>query len=240
MGVQPLFSHFQFPRSRPVSCQTGDRPPGPSAGFTILEVLVAMVVASIMVMIITPPVFLVTAARVQQRRAQQSLQLAQAEIDRVRTTVERGVYTVDDLPTAAGNNLNAVPAATGVASQLKSTNSSCNTYRGDRLDSTQFLPIDINGDCQSDFLLQSVRTNGPTGTAVPVTGFQMVARVYVDLPLVRQNIGQLNTTPARLAFSTGIGTAAVQPLAVLQSTIARPDTSNALQNYRTLCENGGC
>ena len=89
MGVQPSFSPFQFPQSRPVSCQTGDRPPGPSAGFTILEVLVAMVVASIMVMIITPPVFLVTAARVQQRRAQQSLQLAQAEIDRVRTTVER-------------------------------------------------------------------------------------------------------------------------------------------------------
>lgn len=218
------------------------RDPQPSAiaGFSLLEVLVAMVVASIMMMVITPPIFLATAARVQQRRAQQSLQLAQAEIDRVRTTVERGVYTLEDLPTAVASDLNASPAATSIAGQLKSTNPGCNSYTGERLGSTALLPIDTNGDCQSDFLVQSFRTEGPAGSAVPVSGFRMAVRVYADIPQLRSNLSQLSVAPARLSFSSGLGDAALQPLAVLQSTIVRPDTGNSLRDYRTICTNGDC
>ncbi len=211
-----------------------------TAGFSLLEVLVAMVVASVMIMVITPPMFMVTAARVQQRRAQQALQLAQAEVDRVRATVERGVYTANDLPAPVGSTLTNVAAPTGVATVLKSTNPSCNTYNGTPIASNILLPVDTNGDCRSDFLVQSFRTTGPAGTAVPVTGFQMRVRVYADIPLLRQQLGQLSAVPARLATGSGVGGSARQPLAVLQTTMVRPDTQNSLQNYRTVCTNGGC
>lgn len=210
-------------------------------GFTILEALVAMVVAAIMIAVITPPMFLATAARVQQRRAQQSLQLAQSEIDRVRATVERGAYTATELPTAVGATLANVAAASTVHGQLKSTSSSgCNAYNGSTVASSALLPIDINGDCTSDYLVQSFRTTGPPGTAVPVTGFQMEVRVYADIPQLRANLGQLTATPARLSSNGGFGGATRQPLAVLRSTIVRPDTQNSLQDYQTICTNGGC
>lgn len=220
--------------------RASDRPTTAIAGFSLLEVLVAMIVASVAMVLITPPIFMVTAARVQQRRAQQSQQVAQAEMDRVRTTVERGVFTVDDLPVAVNSALNTIPAPTSVHGQLKSTTQSCNAYTGDRLDSAVLLPVDVNGDCQSDFLLQSFRTTGPAGTSVPVSGFRMMVRVYADIPQLRSNLGQLSVTPASLSFSSGVSGTARQPLTVLQSTIVRPDTGTSLRDYSTVCTNVGC
>lgn len=232
-------TRLRIPRSRRVLASSGRA--NSTAGFTILEALVAMVVAAIMIGVITPPMFMATAARVQQRRAQQSLQLAQSEIDRVRATVERGAYTATELPTAVGATLANVAAATSVHSQLKSTSTSgCNAYNGNTVASSALLPVDINGDCTSDYLVQSFRTTGPAGTSVPVTGFQMEVRVYADIPQLRANLGQLTATPARLSSSSGFGGTTRQPLAVLRSTIVRPDTQNSLQDYQTVCTNGGC
>ncbi len=217
--------------------QHRDRPPH---GFTIIEILVAMLIASIMMMILTPPMFMSTAARVQQRRAQQALQLGQAEVDRVRTTVERGSYTTADLPTSVTTNLTAVPAPSTIAASLKSANPTCNTYMGTSLATNALLPVDTNGDCVSDFLVQTFRTTGPAGTSVPVTGFRMGVRVYADIPQLRNGIGQLSPVPARLSFSSGLGVTIRQPLAVLQVTIVRSDTGTALQDYRAVCTSGNC
>lgn len=221
---------FQMQRSRSRSAAT-------NAGFSLLEVLVAIVIVALILVSITPPIFMATAARVQQRRAELAQQLAQSEIDRVRTTVERGVYSAADLPDVRTSLSGAPP--TVVLGQLKSTKSSCSTYTGATVSSTTLLPVDVNGDCQSDFLLQSFRTQGPAGTAVPTSGFRMVVRVYADTPLLRQQLANLNTTPASLKFTTGLGQQVTNPLSVLYSTIVRNDTNNSLQDYRTVCSTAG-
>lgn len=217
------------------------------AGFTLMDALVAMLIVSIVMVAITPPVFMATASRVQQRKAQQALQLAQGEIDRVRTLVERGTYTPADLPPVVDNVATAA-AASSMIGQRRSVNPTCNTYTGTQVGATQFLPIDVSGilttpnnACpQPGFLLQSVRTAGPGEANNMPMGFRMAVRVYAYTPSLEQNFGTLRTDRAPLSFTTGLGQQTRQPLAVLYSTIVRNDSSTSLQNYQTLCTNGGC
>ncbi len=61
-------------------------------GFTIIESLMAIIVVTILLVGITPPIFLVVGTRVQNQRAEQAMQLAQLEIDRVRVLMERGDF----------------------------------------------------------------------------------------------------------------------------------------------------
>jgi type II secretory pathway pseudopilin PulG len=214
--------------------------------------LIAIVVVAIVMTGITPLVFAVVGSRVQQRRAEQAQQLAQAEVDRVRTIVERGVYTINDLPADAGsNNLTTFPVANAIYPQLKSTDPAKNTYiASEPVPSTVFLPVDTTGDGKPDFLVQSFRTTGiptgPTGT-VP-NGFRMGVRVYVDTPLLRDSLAKgLLTNPtalnpkiqASLTFTTGLGEQAFKPLSVLYSTIVRSDAPGSLDDYRSVCPAGG-
>lgn len=214
-----------------------------SAGFSILEVLVAMIISSLMVAIITPPIFMAAAARVQQRRAQQSLMVAQSEIDRVRATVERGVYTTTEIPVFGADNLSTVAAPTVIHGQMKSTVASCNTYNGASLPVNTLLPVDIdgvlvNGQCRAEYLVQTFRTNGPTSAAGQLMGFQVMVRVYANV--AQQNLGQLRTERADLLMGSGSGGATRRPLAVLKTSVVRPDASTSLQNYRDLCTLNGC
>ena len=68
------------------------------AGFTLIESLVAIIIISITVVAISPPIFWATGTRVQNRRAEQALSIAQGTIDRVRAKVERGGSTALELP----------------------------------------------------------------------------------------------------------------------------------------------
>jgi prepilin-type N-terminal cleavage/methylation domain-containing protein len=218
-------------------------------GLSLIECLVAIVVVSITLIAITPPIFFITATRVQSRKAEQALQVAQAEIDRVRAVVERGVYTTADLPAEVGS-INNVPAPTSIASGvLKSANSSssCNTYTGATVPVTALLPVNTDLDpsnlaaCQSQFLVQTFRTAGTPGSSVPTSGFRLGVRVYSDNPLLRQNLSGLQTAQASLRFVSGLGDQNRRPLAILYSTIVRNDTSNSLQDYRTVCSTpSGC
>ena len=75
-------------------------------GFTLLESLMAIMVITVVIAALTPPIFISVATRVQNRKAEQAIQLAQGEIDQVRRLVERGNYTTNELnsvaPVAAG------------------------------------------------------------------------------------------------------------------------------------------
>lgn len=216
-------------------------------GLTLIECLVAIVIVSITLIAITPPIFFITATRVQSRRAEQALQVGQAEIDRIRAVVERGVYTLNDLP-AVVTSINNVPAPTSVtAGVLKSSIASCNTYTGATVATTSLLPVNTDLDpsnlaaCTSQFLVQTFRTDGTAGSAVPRSGFRVGVRVYADIPLLRQNLGSLQTEQASLKFVSGAGNQNLRPLAVLYSTIVRNDTSTSLQDYRAICPAaGGC
>jgi prepilin-type N-terminal cleavage/methylation domain-containing protein len=217
-------------------------------GLSLIECLVAIVVVSITLIAITPPIFFITATRVQSRKAEQALQVAQAEIDRVRAVVERGVYTSADLPAIVAN-VSAVPAPTSIApGVLKSSTVACNTYTGVTVAATALLPVSTDLDpsnlaaCQSQFLVQTFRTEGTPGSSVPTSGFRLGVRVYSNNPLLQQNLGSgLQTQQASLRFVSGLGDQNRRPLAILYSTIVRNDTSNSLQDYRTVCSTpNGC
>ena len=225
-----------------------------SAGFTLIESLVAMVVISITLVAITPPIFWATGTRVQNRRAEQALALAQGEIDRVRAQIERGIRTDDNnpadlpinyLPQSAGETavFNAYPAPLTAWASMRSTDPDKNTAEKIAAgvkrypDANQYIPVDTDGDGKSDFLIQVFRDIGVCGSnkAVctdtnPPTMFSVKVRVYAGM--AASNAGKLLVERASLTGSTGTGQANFRPLAVLSSRIAKSVNSNALDQSR--------
>ena len=223
-----------------------------SAGFTLIESLVAMVVISITLVAITPPIFWATGTRVQNRRAEQALALAQGEIDRVRAQIERGI-SVDsnnpaDLPTnylpqSVGDIsvFKDYPAPSTAWANVRSTDPNNNTAEkittGKKRypDANQYIPVDMDGDGKNDFLIQVFRDVGVCGSAVctdknPPTIFSVKVRVYAGMAAV--NAGKLSVERASLTGSTGTGQANFRPLAVLSSRVAKSVSIEALDQSR--------
>ena len=223
-----------------------------SAGFTLIESLVAMVVISITLVAITPPIFWATGTRVQNRRAEQALALAQGEIDRVRAQIERGIRADDNnpadlpinyLPQSVGDisAFKNYPAPSTAWAKVRSTNPDNNTaekiitgekrYPG----ANQYIPVDTDGDGKNDFLIQVFRDVGVCGNSLctdknPPTVFSMKVRVYAGM--AASNAGSLSVERASLTGSTGTGQANFRPLAVLSSRIAKSVNSEALGQSR--------
>ncbi|NJL37798.1 MAG: type II secretion system protein [Leptolyngbyaceae cyanobacterium RM2_2_4] len=211
-------------------------------GVTLLECLVAISVIALLGAMITPPLFVAAATRVQNRRAEQAFQLAQAEVDRIRAMVERGQHRVDDLP-AVVNSLRADVARPPASASglLKSIDDTCNTYEGEQIPAIQALPIDITGDCEPEFLMQVYRTSAPNEAADSAgqptyrpLNFDVGVRVYSVR--AEDNLGSLSAEPASLQFTTGEGNQRERPLAVISSDFKWSDQSGALCNYQV---NGG-
>ncbi len=215
-------------------------------GFTLVESLMGMVIISIVVVAMTPPILLTVGTRVQNRRAEQAMQLAQGEIDRVRVLVEQSKYKTDDVLPAAvdkdvlkiDNPIESVAAPkTPPDDIIKSENKSCtNLYAGAQIAVAKTLRVDIDRDCKKDFLVQTFRDNGikvtlATGALVTV-GFRMGVRVYAAV--AEPNVANLETQPASLKVTTALGSQRSRPLAVAYTTIVRSDLSNSLNKYNDL------
>jgi prepilin-type N-terminal cleavage/methylation domain-containing protein len=183
-------------------------------GLTLLECLVAIIIVAVIISAITPPIFLVVATRVQNRKADQAQQLAQAEVDRVRRLVERGNYTRDKLPPSVGGvrNLSTVSAP---------ANPTWNRI------------VDINGDGKQDFVVQTFRNDGianPNNPTQPVA-FTVGVRVYAFFA------GQtFETKRASLGMTTAEGSQRRRPLVVLYNDVALNDNQNSLNSYRQFLE----
>jgi type II secretory pathway pseudopilin PulG len=161
-------------------------------GLTLIEGLIAIIIVTITVVSISPPIFWATASRVQTRRAEQALQLAQGEIDRVRAMIDRGDITtanvVDLPPTKAGfdeaqardpSQALAPNAAKTAGIVTSAKDSQCQSAQQQRdgdvragipTDIRQYIQVDLNADCQADFLVQTFRSEG-----LDSTGAQVVA-----------------------------------------------------------------
>ncbi len=208
-------------------------------GVTLLECLVAISVIAITGAMITPPLFLAAATRVQNQRSEQAQQIAQAEIDRIRVLVEQGRHRRIDIPFPIGsNNIANFAAPSAIAGRLKSASLCMGVIRHDdsRIPAEQVLPIDVNGDCEADFLMQSFRTNGTfaPGEVSRPTEFTMGVRVYANS--ARNNLGGLSVQPASLNFTSGEGNQRQRPLAVIYSRMTWSDTDFSLCNYHGTCE----
>lgn len=187
-------------------------------GLTLLECIMAMLIIVVTVTMITPPIFLSVATRVQNQRMEQALQLAQSEIDRVQLLVERGTYANTDLPPSIGTG--AVASASAPSSTVDG--------RADISAAGEAYEVDIDNDGDSDYAVQFFRTDGSTGTANSddqILSFNMGVRVYSMLAF--ENGGTLGTTQAPAQFTSGTGKQSSQPLAVLYTTVARGDATNS-------------
>ena len=211
-------------------------------GLTLIECLVAIVIISITVVAITPPIFVATASRIQSRRAEQANAIAQAEIDRIRTIVERSSsYTTAELPPSGGAGAaTAIVAAAGVDDKLLASPSACpgKTKYPSTAIATKVIPVDVDGDCKPEFAMQVFRSNDCIPTplvgvtpAVPPYAFTAGVRVYgyeVGNPM-----SKLSPVRARLGITTGRGGdnsaagADRQPLQVLYTKVARVGNEQA-------------
>jgi prepilin-type N-terminal cleavage/methylation domain-containing protein len=203
-----------------------------SQGFTLLESLVGIVIIAVVVTAFTPPIFLTVGTRIQNRRAEQALQLAQGEVDRVRRTVERGLY----------NNTTDLPPESGVPNARPQDQPGPGSFRQLRADENfpssagEASLIDVNGDGQPDFLVQTYRTAGVRNITSEIMAFSMGVRVYAYS--ARQNFGRLETRAASLSFTTGLGEQKIRPLAVMYSNVVRSDTGISLQCYQEFLGSG--
>jgi type II secretory pathway pseudopilin PulG len=215
---------------------------------TLIEGLVAILIASAVTVLITPPMFLSVATRIQNRRAEQATQLANGHIDQVRVLMEQGINAenISQLPALAGSgSLRDVPAPSGIFDSLQSTNFSCpNGYDNDpenpppQVPVDSALKVDVNGDCDFDFYLQSFRVNEQPSNpeeGVPIV-FGMGVRVYYR----NAEIGGegVEVEPASLQLTSGQGQQTRYPLAVIYTSLAQGDLDSSLERYR--CYFGDC
>ncbi len=210
-------------------------------GLTLIESLAAIVIFGTAVVAISPPIALSLAARVRAHRAEQALNLAQGEIDRVRLLVEQGrnkdsgqtLEEFRNLLPPTGNSLDVVPTSfenCGASPVANTAAKGCS------------VDIDGNGTIENmDFVVQSFRTASQCQGAnndVPV-GFNIVVRVYT-VASVQNNSGSLSPKQGSLAFS-GATTSGPNPLAVLRSTLVRSDLGSSSVAYQNLLNgNGNC
>ena len=189
-------------------------------GFTIIESLMAIVVITVLVVAITPPIFLAVGTRVQNQKAEQAMQLAQLQVDQVRVSIERGNYTNNDLPPDGGTGP-GLPDAVGIPTSFTCTTAAWSNA----------CPVDINSDGKPEFYVQTFRTNAiNSGTPPQVVAFQMGVRVYSALA---QGQSGLQTTQASLKFTTEQGNQRKFPLAVMYTPIVRSDIKDSLIQYKT-------
>jgi prepilin-type N-terminal cleavage/methylation domain-containing protein len=230
------------------------RPPKPPedssdpSGFTLIESLVAVIIVSITVVSVLPPIFWATATRVQNRRAEQAIQLAQGEIERVRTLVERGSdYTGLDLPPVDGavTDLRSAPTAAPTTASGISRSPKLNCAKNDAQQPdavTKYIAVDTdtNNGCEPEFMVQVFRSVGTIadGSAAgsPPSAFSMGVRVYAAPAFgTLKRGGILDTKAARLRGASGTGQQSTRPIAVLYGTVVRSRAGNALGVYKKLC-----
>ena len=207
-------------------------------GFSLLESLVAIAVVGVVVSVFTPPIFLAVGTRIQNRRAEQAMQLAQAEVDRVRRLVEQGgyeessaAYSPNSLPPIGGGDVRQQPRPSNYTDSLNGVNA--NTA----------LRIDANGDGTYDFLVQVFRDQGVVRrnrSGVNTTyAFNMGVRVYSAV--ATQNIGLLESPPQRVAslkLASALGEQKRRPLAIMYTTVVRSDVQHSLGDYHQFAGGG--
>ena len=223
-------------------------------GLTLIECLVAIVIISITVVAITPPIFVATASRIQSRRAEQANQIAQAEIDRVRVVMERaaditsGITTEKQLPELGAN---ASIVASGPSNALASPGNGCpKKYPSPTVQAsaTQVIPVDIDGDCKPEFAMQVFRANDcrpipPIGEPpIPVPySFDLIVRVYgyktgdamTNLDAKRMTLG-LTTGRAGDDPTTGALRKPLQVLTTKVSRVGKVDSVNCVDGVPNL------
>ena len=216
-------------------------------GLTLIECLVAIAVIAVTSASIAPVLVLSVATRVQNQKAEQALQLAKGEVDRVRLLIERNpTYTSSTLRLAESASA-PLPTPTSTASTITGTaittvSAPTSLAAGSTWTASGYVPnalqareIDTNGDNTTDFVIQSFRGEAAIGETpdMPIA-FDIGVRVY-DYNAITDNSGAiisgLLTDSASLGFTSGEGQRGRKPLAVLYTQIINSDDGKSLCDY---------
>ncbi len=189
-------------------------------GLTLIECLVAISVIGLTAAVMAPVMVFSVATRLQSQRAEQAIQLAQGEVDKIRLMAERGgnfsgALASYPITTAASVAATGAPISTSIS-----------------LSSTDFAkPVNL-GNTNNKFAVQVFRSVGstPAGSPVPIA-FDIGVRVY-DFNAIQNHSGSLRTDPAALSFTSGEGQRSLRPLAVIYTDIFQGDREGALCAYR--------
>ena len=208
-------------------------------GITLLESLVAIIVLTIAVTVVTPPIFLAVATRVQNQKAEQAMQLAQKYVDQVRGTVEQGEYDNAALPSKASEaDPEEVNSPNELLDTIDSSNSSCNSFDPNDMPAEKPLKAikaDVNGDCEADFFVQIFRSSLERKNASgSVTAFPMGVRVYAMA--AEDNVGSLQKIEALLTPTQGFGQQTTNPLATIYTNVvySQAQSGQSLNWYKDL------
>lgn len=209
-------------------------------GLTLIECIVALVVIALTVGSVTPALVIAVATRVQSQKAEQAIKVAQAEIDTIRTLMERGGYDANSVPAIATPALSDDPAdANSIDSHLGPLSGVTQPATVDyaTLGANQVREVDVDGDNEADFGIQVYRSEGQDDTnGIPVA-FTMGVRVY-DINAV--NAGgaapNLDTEEARAGTTGGQGERSRRPLAVIYTVMAKGDLDAAYCDYLRFLE----
>lgn len=205
-----------------------DRCDPPEQGLTILECLIAILVISSVLVMIAPPMLLAVATRVQNQKVEQALQLAQAEIERIRLKVDSGNYKNDnsDLP----------PQSSASTFSETDTLTECDSDQA-KTTLTKGLTIDMNNDGTTDYVVQTFRDAGKpiSATNSQLITFQMGVRVYSYGAFkdcnTTPNPSLTKTAPALRMMPANI-TTSPNPLAVLYARVTRGDLKESYGQYK--------
>lgn len=204
-------------------------------GITLLECIMAIAIMGLTFALIIPPLLIASATRVQNRRAEQALQLAQREVDRIDTLMRRSAHTPANLPgvvdvTGDPVAMEGVAAPAQAFSKLRSPSNCTNGYAGEAVPATNALLVDVDGNCTADFMVQVFRNRGTVSQAERSgqnrpSEFYLGVRVYSILagrpnatsPLVGLggNLTGLETKAAQLTLTSGEKNQLRRPLAVV-------------------------
>lgn len=209
----------------------------------------AVMVMGLTMAMITPPLVIAAATRVQNRQAEQAMQIAQGEVDRVRAALARENgqnLTLARLPAVASVSGSlegfSAPARPSTSSPMKSSAATCggvNYNNGEQIAVNQGLRIDVDGDCKADFFMQTFRTAGTVRSpAITPSDFQLGVRVYSILA-ANSSDPPLETKPAALQIIRGEGSRRIRPLAVLYTPFSQSDQGGALCSYHQPSEQAG-
>ncbi|NWF58006.1 MAG: prepilin-type N-terminal cleavage/methylation domain-containing protein [Fischerella sp.] len=195
------------------------------AGFTIVESLVALLVAAILLAAIAPVLVLSTATRVQSRRVELATIAAKTYVDGVKSN------TIADPP--ATNPITTTPDQYSVPTAGSLTCNTANDYCSKK--DLYCVDGDADNKCTDtsakDLVIQAFRYNSQSSEAN--NGYNLTLRIYRADGF--KGSAALKKSTKQATFTGGIGDRKA-PLLEMTTEIAKGQTS-----YSSLCQRlGGC
>ena len=208
---------------------------GATAGLTLLEILVALFVIQAVVAVSAPLVVLAVSTRVQNQRADQALQVAQGEIDRVKTAVARGDDFKNEIDVPAVNvasrldftDVAKVPPPTSVLDN-DNYKTDFRVAKAVFLDSANEPKMEVKVFSNYIDFIDDAGADPATSLAV----FDVGVRVY-RADAVQNRPAELGIEQANYGFAgNAISSETLNsPLAVLSASVFKSDTGQSLCDY---------